>query len=206
MHGEPLSSNSMAIVDDSDMDNENENNISGGGGAGNLLGAVLSSHQQAAAAGGNNNNSNPLTLHSAYNADFEVNNPSIDLDMYVSGYTGLMRINRLIFLAEHCPLLRIDALRLALNYIMETYNTQLYMTVHKQLTDAFSRLNAQQQEQQAFSLPSYDSSWVETTNKKASLKLEKLDQDLSRPSRSPSRTASGAAKRTSPTTFSTWAT
>jgi COP9 signalosome complex subunit 1 len=75
-----------------------------------------------------------------YNPDFEINNPSIDLDVYVSGFIGLMRINRLLFLAEHCPLLRIDALRLALNYIMETYNTQLYISVHKQITDAFSKL------------------------------------------------------------------
>ncbi len=80
------------------------------------------------------------TLADPYNPDFEINNPSIDLDVYVSGFTGLMRIKRLIFLAEHCPLLRIDALRLSLNYIMETYNTQLYITVHKQMTDAFSKL------------------------------------------------------------------
>lgn len=114
----------MASMDDTEMDNENENDVSVGvysnvvtGPSGATTGSL-----------------------STYNPDFEVTNPSIDLDMYVSGYTGLMRINRLVFLAEHCPTLRIDALRLAINYIMETYNTNLYMSVHKQLTDAYNSL------------------------------------------------------------------
>ena len=56
---------------------------------------------------------------------------------------------------------------------METFNTQLYISIHKQLSDAFNKLS-----NQSISIPSYDSNWVETTNKKASLKLEKLDTDL----------------------------
>lgn len=36
----------------------------------------------------------------------------------------------------------------------------------------------QQQQQQIASIPAYDSNWVETTSKKAQLKLEKLDTDL----------------------------
>lgn len=124
MHGREKINNVIVSIDDADMENENENenNLSGIGG---MQGAV---------------NTACVSNLAAYNPDFEVNNSSIDLDMYVSGYTGLMRINRLVFLAEHCPLLRIDALRLALNYCMETYNTQLYITIHKQLTEAFSKL------------------------------------------------------------------
>jgi COP9 signalosome complex subunit 1 len=38
--------------------------------------------------------------------------------------------------------------------------------------------NTQQQEVQSTILPPFDSHWIEITNKKASLKLEKLDQDL----------------------------
>jgi hypothetical protein len=121
MHGERMNYNNVILaIDETDMDNDNENNISGNNYAGIVTGP-----------GGN-------TI--AYNPDFEVNNSSIDLDMYVSGFTGLMRINRLLFLAEHCPLLRLDGLRLALNYVMETFNTQLYISIHKQLSDAFSRL------------------------------------------------------------------
>jgi hypothetical protein len=108
----------IASIDDADMDNENENNISGN----NLL-----------------SNGFATTTNVSYNPDFEVYNTSIDLDTYISGFTGPMRINRLVFLAEHCPTLRIEALRLALNYVMETYNTQLYTLIHKQITDAFNR-------------------------------------------------------------------
>ena len=78
--------------------------------------------------------------HFSYNTDFEINNSSIDLDTYASGFTGLMRISRLVFLAEHCPTIRIDALKLAINYVLETYNTQLYTSIHKQLTEAYNRL------------------------------------------------------------------
>lgn len=107
-----------AAIDEVEMDNENENNISG-----------------------NNLTGNPGftgSVYPTYNPYFEVNNPSIDLDTYSSGFVGLMRINRLVFLAEHCPLIRIDALRLAINYVMETYNTQLYISIHKELAEAYS--------------------------------------------------------------------
>ena len=109
----------IASIDDTDMDNDNENNISGN----NLMGNGLSG-----------------AANVSYNPDFEINNTSIDLDTYISGFTGLMRINRLVFLAEHCPPLKIDALRLALNFVMDTYNSQLYISMHKQLTEAFNRL------------------------------------------------------------------
>ena len=121
-------SGAIASIDDADMmmmDNENENNISGS----NLGGPGMM---------GNNLQ---VYGHSVpYNPDFEINNAAIDLDMYISGFQGLIRINRLLFLAEHCPSIRIDALRLALNYVMETFNTQLYTSIYKQYTDAFSRL------------------------------------------------------------------
>jgi COP9 signalosome complex subunit 1 len=74
-----------------------------------------------------------------YATDFEVNNSSIDLDLYTSGYNGFMRISRLMFLAEHCPPLRVDALRLALSYVLETYNTNLYSVINKQLAEAYNR-------------------------------------------------------------------
>ncbi|RNA22636.1 COP9 signalosome complex subunit 1 [Brachionus plicatilis] len=150
MHGE-LMNNVIVSIDDAEMDTENENNLS-----------INISNQPSAS-----------SMVQAYNPNFEINNSSIDLDMYVSGYSGLMRIFRLIFLAEHCPTLRIDTLKLALNYVMETHNTQLYSSVHKQLTDAANKSTCQ-----SVSIPSYDSNWVDTTNKKGAMKLEKLDTDL----------------------------
>ena len=34
-----------------------------------------------------------------------------DLDVYASNYTGLTKLNRLLFVAKHCPALEVDALR-----------------------------------------------------------------------------------------------
>ena len=44
-----------------------------------------------------------------------------------------------MYIAEHCPPLKIEALRMALAYVMTTYNTTMYQTVHKKLQDAVSR-------------------------------------------------------------------
>lgn len=141
----------MHTIDDTDMDNDNDTSI-------NLT-------------SGNPNASIGENL--SYNVDFEINNSSIDLDTYCAGFTGLMRIHRLVFLAEHCPPIRVDALKLAITHLLETYNTQLYTSIHKQLTDAYNKANGTHQQMMAF-----DTAWVEQTSKKAALKLEKLDSDL----------------------------
>ena len=110
----------MHVYDDAEMDNENDNNTSG------IMNTTGSSQ------------SNMEIIN--YNTEFEINNSSIDLETYSSGFTGLMRINRLVFLAEHCPTIRIDALKLAINFVLETFNTQLYISIHKQLTEAYNKL------------------------------------------------------------------
>lgn len=112
----------MHAIDDTDMENENENNVSG----------LLYNTSGQGAHGLNVDNF-------SYNVDFEINSPAIDLDMYIAGFTGLVRISRLVFLAEHCPTIRVDALKLAVNYVLETFNTQLYTSIHKQLTEAYNR-------------------------------------------------------------------
>ncbi len=108
------SSMSMAAasVDEADMDNDNDNNVY----------------------------SNVTTT--VYNADFEITNPAaIDLDTFAAaGFTGLMRIHRLVFLAEHCSSVRLDALRIALTHVMDTFNTQLYSAIYKQYSDALNQL------------------------------------------------------------------
>ena len=43
--------------------------------------------------------------------EFSVDNPNFDLDSYASSYTGLMKIRRLMFIAKHCPSLRVDSLK-----------------------------------------------------------------------------------------------
>ena len=118
----------MHVIDDADMDNENENNISGS--------SLLTAN-----ANGLTSSHGVSSMHNiSYNPDFEVNNSAIDLDTYTSGFTGLMRVNRLVFLAEHCPSVRVEALKQAITFVLETYNTQLYSSLHKQLTDAYNTL------------------------------------------------------------------
>lgn len=143
--------NVVVALDDTEMDNENENNVSASGGP-NGSGLVAAAAAAASSTGNyqawyasadatsSATTASAAAAAAAASQEFEIDNSSIDLDTYVAGFTGLMRINRLLFVAEHCPSLRIDALRLALNFVAETYNVQLYNVIHKQLTDAFAKL------------------------------------------------------------------
>lgn len=132
-----------------------------------------------------------------------VENPTLDLEVYANSYVGLARLYRLIFVADVCPSLRLEALKMAINYVMTTYNVTMYQVLHKKLNDVYvsstgggagaggngggggaaggglpdiaaqPALSAQAQD-----LPVFDQNWVETKSKKAALKLEKLDSDL----------------------------
>ncbi|XP_005109229.1 COP9 signalosome complex subunit 1 isoform X1 [Aplysia californica] len=118
--------------------------------------------------------------------NYLVENASIDLEHYASQFTGLARLNRLLFIAEHCNSLKVEALRMALNYTMKTtFNTTLYQLIHHKLEIATSgsRGGASSSGQNnlpdvASAINSVDTQWVEVTSKKAALKLEKLDTDL----------------------------
>ena len=43
--------------------------------------------------------------------DFTIENPNFDLDAYASNFSGLAKIRRLMFVAKHCPTLRVDSLK-----------------------------------------------------------------------------------------------
>ena len=62
-----------------------------------------------------------------------------DLEQYATNYKGLAKLYRLMHIANHCPLLQIEALRLALTSVMTTYNTNLYQQIHKKLQEAVNR-------------------------------------------------------------------
>ncbi|XP_012273585.1 COP9 signalosome complex subunit 1 isoform X2 [Orussus abietinus] len=106
-----------------------------------------------------------------------VENPTFDLEVYANSYTGLAKLYRLIYIADHCPALRIEALKMAIAYVMTTYNVSLYQKLHKKLMHAVSTSGlpdiAQSQD-----IPVLDQMWVESRSKKAALKLEKFDTDL----------------------------
>lgn len=109
-----------------------------------------------------------------------VENPSLDLEVYASSYTGLARLYRLMYIADHCPSLRLEALKMAVTYVMTTYNVSLYQQLHQKLAEALGSaalpdIAAQSTSQDT---PTLDTLWIETRSKKAALKLEKLDTDL----------------------------
>ncbi|ENN72798.1 hypothetical protein YQE_10602, partial [Dendroctonus ponderosae] len=111
---------------------------------------------------------------------FVVENPSIDLEAYANSYTGLAKLYRLIFIVDHCPSLRLEALKIAIAYVMNTYNVNLYQVLHQRLAD--QNTNANVPDVAAPSpwqgIPAVDNLWIETMLKKSALKLEKLDNDL----------------------------
>lgn len=116
---------------------------------------------------------------------YTIENPTIDLDFYANSYAGFARLNRLIFIADHCPSLRLEALKMAINYVMETYNVTLYQHLHRKIAQtrggplpdvAASAAGSIQSTSQ--NLPAYDATWIEAKAKKGAHKLEKLDNDL----------------------------
>ncbi|CAG2241230.1 COPS1 [Mytilus edulis] len=111
---------------------------------------------------------------------FVVENSSIDLEQYASQYSGLAKLNRLLFISDHCPPLKVEALRMALSYVLTTYNTNLYQQVHRKLQEAVSSSSSLPDAVAGIvhNVPGLDTQWIEITSKKAALKLEKLDTDL----------------------------
>lgn len=109
-----------------------------------------------------------------------VENPTLDLESYANSYLGLAKLYRLIYIVDHCPSLRLEALKTAISYVMTTYNVNLYQVLHQKLAEVVTvpllpDVAAQSTNQD---VPTIDSSWMETRSKKAALKLEKLDNDL----------------------------
>lgn len=109
-----------------------------------------------------------------------VENPSLDLEVYANSYSGLAKLYRLIYIIDHCPSLRLEALKMAITYVMTTYNVNLYQVLHQKLAEVTSNSSIPDVATQSTSqdVPTIDSMWIETRSKKAALKLEKLDNDL----------------------------
>ncbi|XP_030387154.1 COP9 signalosome complex subunit 1b [Scaptodrosophila lebanonensis] len=64
-----------------------------------------------------------------------VENPTIDLEVYANQYIGIARLHRLIYVADVCPVLSLEALKMAITYVQTTYNVSLYQVLHKRLSD-----------------------------------------------------------------------
>ncbi|XP_076171677.1 COP9 signalosome subunit 1b isoform X2 [Ptiloglossa arizonensis] len=109
-----------------------------------------------------------------------VENPTLDLEVYANSYTGLAKLYRLIYIADHCPMLRIEALKMAISYVMTTYNVSLYVILHKNLAEALGTPGLPDVAAQSTSqdMLTVNYTWIESRSKKAALKLEKFDTDL----------------------------
>ncbi|XP_029348109.1 COP9 signalosome complex subunit 1b-like [Acyrthosiphon pisum] len=73
---------------------------------------------------------------------YEVDIDSFDLDTYANNYIGLARIYRLMYIADHCPRLRSDALRLAISHVITTMNANLYRVLHRKLQQCHGNILA----------------------------------------------------------------
>ncbi|XP_060519816.1 COP9 signalosome complex subunit 1 [Cylas formicarius] len=111
---------------------------------------------------------------------YVVDNPTLDLEVYASSYTGLAKLYRLLYIIDHCPSLRLEALKIAISYVMTTYNVNLYQVLHQRLAEVTSNMNVPDVAAPSTSqdVLVIDNMWMETRIKKAALKLEKLDNDL----------------------------
>jgi hypothetical protein len=89
-----------------------------------------------AASGDDNNNlpiqrSNGNNITPAYEGNYQVDvsSTNFELETITSSYIGLIRIYRLLYIAEHCPILRHEAFLASLKYIQETHFISLYKQV-----------------------------------------------------------------------------
>ncbi|CAF1220825.1 unnamed protein product [Rotaria sordida] len=121
---------------------------------------------------GDTNNNISNQQHStklSYEGNYQVNisSTNFELETITSSYTGLMRIYRLLYIADHCLSLRTEALLISLKYIQETH----FISLYKQIVDELKKQN--------IPLPNdFDSTWYEKTQRNYTNKLEKLDNDL----------------------------
>ncbi|KAF6202495.1 hypothetical protein GE061_002891 [Apolygus lucorum] len=110
---------------------------------------------------------------------YMVENPTLDLETYANSYLGLARLYRLIYIADHCPTLRVESLKMAISYVMNTYNVNLYQQLHKKLHQCIGTMSLPDVAGGGpLDVPTLDTMWIENKAKKAALKLEKLDSDL----------------------------
>ncbi len=79
-----------------------------------------------------NGNSTGLSYEGNYQVNISTTN--FELETITSSYTGLMRIYRLIYIADHCPALRNEAIFATLKYIQETHFTSLYKQVNSTIS------------------------------------------------------------------------
>jgi len=92
--------------------------------------------------------------------------PDFDLESYMSNYSGHTKIERYIFIAEHCQPLAVEATTKALAELKNTNNTGTYRTLAERATEKLG--------------PNFkpDMGWIESTEKRALAQQERLEMEL----------------------------
>lgn len=133
-------------------------------------------------------NDEPFEEPSISPACIEVKNPNINLSSYVERYTDLAGLNRLKFIAEVCPKLRIEALGKAINQVKTTFNVKLYDQLYKSFSSALQKKNNKSVKSRKGGDKSsshttkqsvqYDSIWVEDNTTESTSILQDLNSEL----------------------------
>lgn len=106
---------------------------------------------------------------------FNVDSAPFEVESYISQFSGHAKYGRLMYIAEHCPTLQIDALEQAMKYIKEsTFNINAYTSIQNKLVSA---LMANGQSARIDQYP-VDAAWIEEKSKMSQIYFEKLDTDL----------------------------
>jgi COP9 signalosome complex subunit 1 len=93
-----------------------------------------------------------------------INPEDFDLEGYINNYSGHTKIARLVFIAEHCKALELDAFRMAIDELKKTMNTTLYKNLLEKVGEQFG-----------FPL---DNQWIDSTEKKVIALQERLELEL----------------------------
>ncbi|KFD56197.1 hypothetical protein M513_02975 [Trichuris suis] len=124
-------------------------------------------------------------LGSTQPQSFNVPTTLVDLENYASGFSGNLKIERLTFVANHCPRLRFDALLLALEYVKEhTMNYALYSSIHGMMSTTSTDNRGLRGDDPDVAgirervVPPFDTEWFERTKTAATANLEKLEREL----------------------------
>lgn len=58
------------------------------------------------------------------------------MESYAGSYEGMAKLSRLIYIADHCPSMRVDALKMAILAVQDTFNVSMYQLIHRKLQEA----------------------------------------------------------------------
>ena len=121
------------------------------------------------------NDSTPIISDNNNINNYQIDSAPFEVESYVSQFSGYSKYIRLMYIADHCPSLQIDALELAMKYIKSnTYNINAYISIHRKLISALTNASL------ANKIDQYplDTNWIEENTKIAQVYFEKLDTDL----------------------------